>query len=129
MDFFCSFIYASNFAVDRVQLWEDIRFHHSSPLIRGKPWMIMGNFNEFLTLDEHSGFPGSMERGTRVSHCSLTDLAYHGPKYTWTNKQGDSPISKKLDRVLISDSWLQVFPNSYSVYEAGGCGIYLTAPS
>lgn len=47
-EFFCSFVYASNFVEDRKILWEDICSHHDSPLFRNKPWMICGDFNENL---------------------------------------------------------------------------------
>ena len=39
-EFFCSFIYASNFVEERRILWEDIRSHHESPLFRNKPWIL-----------------------------------------------------------------------------------------
>ncbi|KAL1215901.1 hypothetical protein V5N11_029180 [Cardamine amara subsp. amara] len=55
-----------------------------------------------------------------VSNCSIMDLAYRGPKITWTNRQKHNPISKKLDRALISDSWPSKFPNAYAIFEAGG---------
>lgn len=32
---------------------------------------------------------------------------------------------KKLDRVLVNDAWLHVFPQSYSSFEAGGCSDHL----
>ncbi|XP_056858087.1 uncharacterized protein LOC130507391 [Raphanus sativus] len=58
-------------------------------------------------------------------HCSLLDLAAHGPRFTWTNKREEGLISKKLDRVLINDHWLGSYPQSYSVFEAGGCSDHL----
>lgn len=33
-EFFCSFVYASNFVEDRKLLWEDIQSHQKSPLFR-----------------------------------------------------------------------------------------------
>lgn len=60
-----------------------------------------------------------------TQHCSLLDLPSHGPLYTWSNKRGDGIISKKLDRVLYSDFWLNAFPQPYSVFEGGGCSDHL----
>lgn len=56
-----------------------------------------------------------------VRHCSITDLGYHGPLYTWCNKRKEGLVCKKLDRVLVNDIWCNVFPRSYSVFKAGGC--------
>ena len=95
-EFFCSFIYASNYVEERKILWEDIRHHHDSPMFRNKPWMLCGDFNEILD-------------------------GYHGPRFTWCNKREDGLICKKLDRVLVNDSWCTTFPHSYSVFESGGC--------
>ncbi|KAG7542496.1 Reverse transcriptase domain [Arabidopsis thaliana x Arabidopsis arenosa] len=60
-----------------------------------------------------------------VNYCALTDLASHGPLYTWSNRQEGDLISKKLDRVLVNDCWKQSFPHSYNVFEAGGCSDHL----
>lgn len=38
----------------------------------------------------------------------------------WSNKRSEGIISKKLDRALFNDLWLNSFPQSYSVFEAGG---------
>lgn len=56
-----------------------------------------------------------------VNHCSLTDMASHGPLYTWCNKREGDLILKKLDRVLFNDMWVQKYPQSYNVFEAWGC--------
>lgn len=60
-----------------------------------------------------------------VNYCSLTDLGYQGPKFTWCNKRDEGLICKKLDRVLVNDTWCQKFPHSYDVFEAGGCSDHL----
>lgn len=127
-EFLCSFIYASNFVEDRRELWEDIRNHHDSPLFRNKQWMICGDFNEILDGEEHSSFEdsplnltGMREFQDVVRYCSLFDLVYHGPKFTWCNKRGEGLICKKLDRFLVNNKWLQQYPQSYCVFDSGGC--------
>lgn len=60
-------------------------------------------------------------------------MMFHGPLYTWFNKRDEGMILKKLDRVLMNDSWAQAYPQSYSVFESGGisdhlrCRIHLDA--
>lgn len=56
-----------------------------------------------------------------VNYCSISDMASHGPLYTWCNKRENDLILKKLDRVLMNDGWLRAFPQAYNVFEAGGC--------
>ncbi|CAL9224793.1 unnamed protein product, partial [Arabidopsis halleri] len=53
-EFWCSFIYAFNTSEERRELWRDIQQQHDLAVIRGKPWMVLGDFNETLDLEEHS---------------------------------------------------------------------------
>ena len=131
-EFFCSFVYASNLLEERKELWRDLCDHHNSPIIGLKPWIIFGDFNDTLDMAEHSLFEDSpmVTEGMRrfqnmVNQCSLVNMSYHGPLYTWSNKRGNDLISKKLDRVLINDVWHQAYPQAYSVFEAGGCSDHL----
>lgn len=57
MKFFCSFMYALNFVVERLKLWADLRNHHSSLVFQGNHRLIMGDFNEVAAADEHSNYP------------------------------------------------------------------------
>lgn len=50
----------------------------------------------------------------------MVDLGQVGPWYTWSNSQDDNPISKKLDRVMVNNVWLQSFMQSYATFESGG---------
>lgn len=118
-EFFCSFIYASNCLEECKLLWRELMDHQNSPIIRTKPWLLIGDFNEILEMEEHSGFqnsptvsPGIREFRATVNHCSLTDMACHSPLYTWCNKQEGGLISKKLDRVLVNDVWNHKYPQS-----------------
>lgn len=97
---------------DRKELWADLKNHHDSQIIHNRPWLIMGDFNEILDMDEHSRVeaPAAPSLGMRdfrevVNYCELMDLAYHGPVYTWCNKRDNDLISKKQDRVLVNNKW------------------------
>ncbi|XP_010445926.1 PREDICTED: uncharacterized protein LOC104728667 [Camelina sativa] len=112
----------------RKELWTDLRAHHASPIVRNRPWLVLGDFNVTLELDEHSGVdtrpvlcPGMQDFRSVVNDCRLNDLAYNGPLFTWSNKQDGNLISKKLDRVLVNAHWSSTFVHSYNVFEA--CGI------
>lgn len=127
-EFFCSFVYGLNTGDQRKILWQELQDHFDSPIIRSKPWIIFGDFNETLDMEEHSRVEdnpvitsGMRDFQEAVNYCSLTNMSSHGPLYTWWNKREADPIMKKLDRVMVNDVWLQAFPQAYSVFEAGGC--------
>lgn len=129
--FFCTFVYTSNFMEERRELWTDLKNHQDSPLIRHKTWMICGDFNEILEEGEHSNFTG-VSTGMRefqdiVRYCSIQDMGYQGPLFTWCNKREERDICKKLDRVLINEEWVVRFPHAYSVFEAGACSDHMQA--
>ncbi|XP_010473996.1 PREDICTED: uncharacterized protein LOC104753440 [Camelina sativa] len=92
----------------------------------------MGDFNEILTGDEHSLYDqmsvvpqGMRDLQNVVEHCSFSDMQSHGPLYTWCNKREFGLICKKLDRILVNDTWLTAYQQSYGVFEVGGCSDHL----
>ncbi|KAF8048677.1 hypothetical protein N665_2441s0005 [Sinapis alba] len=130
-EFMCSFIYASNSADERRELWNDLKDHQNTPLFKNKPWMVVGDYNEILDMEEYVGSaPPAVTMGMRefqdmARHCSFIDMKAHGPQLTWSNKRKDGLIQKKLDRTLVNDVWLTKFPQTYCVFEAGGCSDHL----
>lgn len=63
--------------------------------------------------------------GEVVKYCFLMDLGSHGPHFTQCNKRSEVLISKKIDRVQFNDHWLAAYPQSYEVFESGGCSAHL----
>ncbi|KAF8113094.1 hypothetical protein N665_0057s0044 [Sinapis alba] len=129
-EIFCSFVYALNPHEERVELWEDLKFHQNSPLMKYKPWLVLGDFNEILDTNEHSVEGHVTTTGMRdfqdmICHCHLSDMSYQGPRMTWCNKRDADLICKKLDRALINEIWSQNFPHMYCVFELGGCSDHL----
>lgn len=127
-EFFYSFVYAANLVEDRSRLWEDLRYHQDSPMFTHKPWTIMGDFNEILDVEKHSGYvntptlpPGIRDFQEVVEHCSMSNLGFHGPLFTWCNKREEGLICKKLDRVLMNDMCLHRYSQAYYVFDSGGC--------
>ncbi|XP_024015967.1 uncharacterized protein LOC112089217 [Eutrema salsugineum] len=131
-EFLCSFVYGSNFAEDRKELWSDLRAHFTSPIYRRLCWVIMRDFNEILSITEHScqdlravSTSGMQDFQDLVRDGDLSDMGYHGPLFTWGNKRNEGLVCKKLDRVLINDHWLNGNSRSYSVFESGGCSDHM----
>ncbi|XP_039031366.1 uncharacterized protein LOC120166048 [Hibiscus syriacus] len=55
-----------------------------------------------------------------VQELSLFDHPFFGPTYTWSNKQKDTFLARKLDRVLINPPWATSFLNSFIEFTAPG---------
>lgn len=88
----CSFIYASNEVEARRELWRDLKNQQDDASLRGKPWIIFGDFNETLDLEDHSNSvsapqitSGMCDFQDVVRYCSLSDMRTHGPLFTWYN--------------------------------------------
>lgn len=131
-EFICSFIYASNFVEERKMLWRDIQNLQNSVACRNKPWILFGDFNETLKMEEHSSSvvspmvtPGMRDFQNVVRYCSLEDMRTHGPLFTWGNKRDDGLICKKLDRVLMNVEYTSSYPQSYCLMDSGGCSDHL----
>lgn len=127
-----SFVYASNQATERKVLWREMEVVATTMAGSTYPWIVQGDFNVILTASEHShGMNMGRENYAMrdfqdaVRRCGLDDLAQVGSIFTWTNRQPDNLISKKLDRVLINGQWLTTFPVSFATFEAGGVSDHL----
>ncbi|PNT63569.1 hypothetical protein BRADI_4g17414v3 [Brachypodium distachyon] len=77
------------------------------------PFIIGGDFNIIRGPEEknqnyyHSHF---IDDFNAIIHAfTLREIALSGGKFTWTNGQ-DPPTLVKLDRVLMSDNWEDIFP-------------------
>ena len=54
-----SFVYGFNLPEERVPLWEDLVFLHSSSPLNRSPWAVVGDFNQILRSEHHSAFPSA----------------------------------------------------------------------
>ncbi|WMV46970.1 hypothetical protein MTR67_040355 [Solanum verrucosum] len=83
-----------------------------------KPWFTIGDFNVINDIDEKMrGLPYNMNKNFEfisvIEACGLTDLGFHGQKFTWCNhKDGEARIWKRLDRAIVNDKWIEVMPMS-----------------
>ncbi|XP_039027474.1 uncharacterized protein LOC120161268 [Hibiscus syriacus] len=90
------------------------------------PWLIGGDFNIILNPEESSG---SINTSTLadisdfrscVENLGGFDHSFTGPLLTWSNKQQDSYLARKLDRVLVNSAWIDAFPESDVEFLAPG---------
>ncbi|XP_019194790.1 PREDICTED: uncharacterized protein LOC109188615 [Ipomoea nil] len=79
------------------------------------PWLVMGDYNDLLDQFEKLGrapHPGWLINGFReaVADCGLQDVPFGGHQFTWVKSRGTSRMmEEKLDRILASESWLDLF--------------------
>lgn len=75
---------------------------------------MLGNYN-LNYKDEHKN-NGNLNRALMgrfrrlINDLGLNELPLHGRKFTWSNQQ-ETPTLVKLDRVLCTVNWKQLFPN------------------
>ncbi|XP_074570567.1 uncharacterized protein LOC141827233 [Curcuma longa] len=117
--FFVTFVYGLHSIVTRRPLWDalvDLGDNITDA------WMVMGDFNSYLSIDEKKG--GSpvtnhelrdMQNFTQV--CGLVDLRSIGCRFTWTNGN----VSCKLDRALVNSFWLMADFDAFAEFTAPGC--------
>ena len=81
--------------------------------------MMARDYNVIAHSSESSNFNGSqaMSSNTKyfvesMQNLEVLDHAYNGPLFTWSNHQDSTFLVKKLDRVLINDTWLTLFAHS-----------------
>ncbi|KAI9123514.1 hypothetical protein K1719_004814 [Acacia pycnantha] len=103
--FFLSAIYSLPTPSLKSDLWQSLSAFASSI---SAPWVLLGDFNDCLSLDERVGGPAinfSRVRRfqDRLHSCTLTDLGSVGPRFTWRGPKlpNYARIFEKLDRALI----------------------------
>ncbi|VVA96481.1 unnamed protein product [Arabis nemorensis] len=100
-----AFIYASWLA-------EIFGLQYKTSIIRNSPWLLLGDFNQILSLDEH--FSISLQGIQEFQNCleasNLFDLVSHGALYTWSNRNPENPIVRKLDRAIALTPRLSLIP-------------------
>ncbi|KAM6600853.1 hypothetical protein CsatA_020462 [Cannabis sativa] len=112
--------------------WEQLR-----TLARGNtlPWCVIGDMNNVLSQEDKKGghpYPNWLVDGFRdtIQECGLIDLDIVGHQFTWEKSRGtDNWIEVRLDRALVTDRWLQLFPRAklinLEVSSSDHCPIFL----
>ncbi|KAJ4881254.1 Uncharacterized protein Rs2_38309 [Raphanus sativus] len=121
-DFFFTAVYAFNGREERKPLWEDLREVQTTHFLENRCWIIGGDMNQILHHSEHSSpsidhlTPDMLEFSDNLLELGLMDLRFQGSSHTWTNKSPTGPTTKKLDRTLVNETWLDSFPDSSATF-------------
>ena len=87
------------------------------------PWLCVGDFNEIISMDEKirgTVRPESQMLQFRetLADCNFQELKVIGGKFTWAGRKRSTTILERLDRGLVTENWLELFP--YSVEQHMG---------
>ncbi|GJZ82385.1 RNA-directed DNA polymerase, eukaryota, reverse transcriptase zinc-binding domain protein [Tanacetum coccineum] len=98
---------------------DDLRRAKST--FRGFPWILMGDFNVTLKLEEHSA-RGSKVNGEMLefreclNDIEVEDSKWSGLFYTWIKSPSkpETSILKKLDRVLVNAEFINKYGDAFT---------------
>ncbi|XP_050242062.1 uncharacterized protein LOC126691020 [Quercus robur] len=110
-----STVYASPRNVERQVLWNNLM---EVAGLHNLPWVIAGDFNEpLLDDDKFGGRAVSVNRSLLFKECpdkcSMLDIGFSGPRFTWTNKREvQALIQERINRFFVNPSWCLLYPEA-----------------
>ncbi|GJR62195.1 RNA-directed DNA polymerase, eukaryota, reverse transcriptase zinc-binding domain protein [Tanacetum coccineum] len=106
---------------DRKELWKDLNLNKR--VAGNDPWVIMGDVNVSLHLDDHSE---GMSNYTQdmidlqdcVNYIEVEDINWSGLHFTWTKSllNPDNTILKKIDRIMGNNPFLAQYSNASALF-------------
>ncbi|XP_021979684.1 uncharacterized protein LOC110875791 [Helianthus annuus] len=117
---FCSVVYAANYYITRRELWQHLSKH--KVLVGNNPWVILGDFNSALNLDDKSMGASNISPGMRefqecVLDIEVFDINSSGMHFTWNQKPKEGVgLLKKIDRIMGNTPFVDIFPNSVAFF-------------
>ncbi|KAJ0800754.1 putative RNA-directed DNA polymerase [Helianthus annuus] len=117
---FCSFVYAENKYQDRRLLWNELC--KQKVFCVDKPWVVMGDFNSALNLEDSLYGSSKQSIGMRefdecVHQADLIDINAHGSQYTWNQKpKSGAGLLKKIDRIMGNVTFIDQYPSAYAMF-------------
>ncbi|GJV14190.1 hypothetical protein Tco_1359513 [Tanacetum coccineum] len=112
---------ANNYYIDRRELWNNLVGH--AGLMRNRPWVLLGDFNAALNLEDHSD--GGYEPNAAmhefkecVQAMEVSDVNCTGLHFTWNQKpKGSNGILKKIDRIMGNLKFSDDFLRSFAIFQ------------
>ncbi|XP_071726832.1 uncharacterized protein [Rutidosis leptorrhynchoides] len=90
--------------------------------VGNEPWLLMGDFNVSLRIDESTASASSSSIAMRefqecVDRLSMSDINCSGFRFTWNQRpRALSGTLKKIDRVMGNDVFIDRYTNAYAVF-------------
>ncbi|GJT18120.1 RNA-directed DNA polymerase, eukaryota, reverse transcriptase zinc-binding domain protein [Tanacetum coccineum] len=116
--FYCTFVYSCNSGIERRSLWKELDTQKN--IVGNQPWLVLGNFNVTMDSSEHSS-GGSFrtvdmqEFKETMNSIEMEDICSNGFHFTCTKslKNPKCTILKKLDRILVNESFMDKYPKAF----------------
>ncbi|KAK4384138.1 hypothetical protein Sango_3088000 [Sesamum angolense] len=108
-------VYGANDSVSRRGLWQSLVTLADS--ISDEPWIVGGDFNTVVDMSEVCGASADIHLAMNefrdcILGTGLIHLPVQGELFSWHNcSEGDRSLWKRLDRLLVNDAWLRLWPN------------------
>lgn len=109
-------VYAFNDTVQRRPLWDDLASIQNMITVNGVSLLgvsLETSMPFFLPMKPmvvcQGGLVLSRILKSMFMNLGITDLCFQGEFYTWWDCNVDRPLLRKLNRVLVNDSWLKSF--------------------
>jgi exonuclease III len=90
--------------------------NHIKTLLSTPNWILGGDFNMILTLEEKTGGTKRLEQDsgkfkTLIDQLNLVDIETHNGTFTWSNRRtGHQQVACRLDRFLVVEELLEKDP-------------------
>jgi hypothetical protein len=108
-----SSVYGPQQESDNIIFWEEVRSLRKA--IQGER-LLCGDFNLIYKTEDKCNNKLNRRLMGRfkavLDDLGLRELPLHGSKFTWTSGQNDATMTR-IDRVLCSNSWEEMFPRSH----------------
>ncbi|XP_026442645.1 uncharacterized protein LOC113342265 [Papaver somniferum] len=115
-------IHVDSYTVNRRELWQDL----CDISLLNKPWLILGDFNSVLSVDDKKGgrslLPSAMrDFNNCIDFCELIQAPKSGLEFSWCNgRVGTKRILYNLHRAFFNSKWLKTFNGWHYKVEARG---------
>lgn len=112
------FVYGLNTHAEREELWATLTTFATRC---NTTWLIMGDFNAIMNMDDRIGSPVKLHDIMPMRQCMvayhLTEVKTVGRHFTWNNKQdGDDRVFRRIDRVLSNSLWDDKFTTAEAMF-------------
>ncbi|XP_070667886.1 uncharacterized protein [Malus domestica] len=112
-------IYGTAYRGKKAEFWGWMNDHFSST---NTHWLCGGgDFNKFIWDHEKVGRAEVLYNRPRfledfMNHTNLLGLDFNGPPFTWRGMRNGSLVEERLDRGLVNNQWLSLWPNSTAIH-------------
>ncbi|GJV82914.1 hypothetical protein Tco_1522812 [Tanacetum coccineum] len=91
--------------------------------VRGQPWILMGDFNVALNMEDSFSGSSSMDSAMCdfkdcVNNIEVVDINSFGLHFKWNQKpKGRDGVLKKLDPIMGNIDFVEVFPGAHAIFQ------------